>query len=655
MGNKLTNPFAATQRTTSQPANGTTSSTLTTAHSDIRSTPTQTTARSDIRSTYTPTASQSDTLSTSTTVTAQIDIRSTFLSFFAPERLDTRETLRRLVTNRYIRGIDYGSKQFRFLTVFHQSSYSYCCCACAYEHEYVSYISDEGVINEEIYAKIVESVVNGYCPHVTKVSREYTRKTGIRALHIAAAVSSALNNEECYQHGSDRASEIFRVCPEELAMFSNNLKFVKKDFDNYKRWNVNSDIEIVAPTMHNAVRVPGDEYKVLFKYITQTEFCIRNNRRQLLQLLLDPFWTQSCLKSLEKCFVDPELSDMQSDIMDYLKIVRFQFRLVVLSECAISAIAYDDDLALKCFLEMLKSRKYSEDLTTELPNICDVLGKTRQRKILSEYSYRRRKMEDGDHFHLKMLHYLRQNHAENYFKQIKAEFGALSTKQKATINTVYNNMGGLTPLHNAVFNMKPREMEILLNMGADINIKNKHGETLLTQHLRKIEIWYVLNVKKFREVLAILICANPDIELNKSAIEDGIKMDEFFRKRVSSQTLKISGAYVLDGQEHSVFATENDYALNFIAPLLIECGFIYSRSTLLTALEKHLDPTELDYFRHCLDNPRSLQMSCRDTLRKHFKNCSIHKLVSRLAENIPGKIQNFILMKDVLTASQNFL
>ena len=108
MGNNLSNPFAAAQRTTSQTSIGTTESSPIAAQNN--------------RSTSTPTAAQREPIST-------------VLSFFRPEILDTRETLRRLVTKTSIRGFDYGSKQFRFRTVFHQSSYSYCCCACAYEHD----------------------------------------------------------------------------------------------------------------------------------------------------------------------------------------------------------------------------------------------------------------------------------------------------------------------------------------------------------------------------------------------------------------------------------------------------------------------------------------------------------------------------------------
>ena len=597
-------------------------------------------------------------ITTSNQTLAQRITSSSMFSFLGPENLDTRETLRRLATNTPIRGFSYA-KKFKFQTLFYQSSYSYCCCPCAYEHEYVTYISDKGEINEEILENIVECILKGLCPHVMTfmLNRryEYVRDTKILAMHIAAAAGTAPKNTNFYNLES-RASAIFGLRPEEIAMFHNNTEFVKEHIEHYKSWSVNSQLEIVASGLHYATRLTGDEYIVSFKYFTQTEFCIKNENRQLLQLVLDPFWTQHCLKALQHCFTDPGLADVQTDIMDYLRILRAQFKVRALSECAVFAIACDNDSALKCLLDILKTRKYADDLTIELPNICTVLGNDRQMKILSEYGYKGRKFADGDHFHLTMLHYLRKNLAETYYDQIKAAFDALPTSQeKAVIDKVYNNCGGLTPVHNAVFDLKPRQLENLLQMGADINIKSNHGETPLIQHLRKVDRWYVLNVKKFRKVLAILLYENPDVELNISAVEDGIKMDEFFKKRVSSQTFKISGTYSMDGQEHSLFAAEDGYALNFIAPLLMECGFLYTQSILTAALEKQLDSTELDYFRHYLNNPRSLQMSCRDVLRKHFKTRGIHKFVSHFASNIPEKIQDFILLKHVLTASQNFL
>ena len=121
--------------------------------------------------------------------------------------------------------------------------------------------------------------------------------------------------------------------------------------------------------------------------------------------------------------------------------------------------------------------------------------------------------------------------------------------------------------------------------------------------------------------------------------------------------LEFSGLFELDGKEHYMYVDpfKDGYALNFIAPLLIECGFSYSRNVLSMALERRLHAKELEYFRTCLDKPRSLKLSCRITLRKHFKNRRIHELISLLADQIPKYIQDFILLKDVLKNRQNYL
>ena len=137
---------------------------------------------------------------------------------------------------------------------------------------------------------------------------------------------------------------------------------------------MNSKLEVVASGMNIATRVLGDEYTELFKHMAQTEFCVKNSKRQLLQLVLNPFWTQSCLKALQHCFADPVLDEMQKDISDYLRIVRSKFKGRHLAECAVFAIANDDDLALMILIVILKTHGYVRE-TIELPNNCEILGK----------------------------------------------------------------------------------------------------------------------------------------------------------------------------------------------------------------------------------------------------------------------------------------
>ena len=54
---------------------------------------------------------------------------------------------------------------------------------------------------------------------------EYIRDTRILALHIAAAAGTAPSNIDAYRLGLQRASEIFRLRPEDVAMYHNNLDF----------------------------------------------------------------------------------------------------------------------------------------------------------------------------------------------------------------------------------------------------------------------------------------------------------------------------------------------------------------------------------------------------------------------------------------------
>ena len=587
---------------------------------------------------------------TSTPVIAQM-AAGTSNYVFGSENLDTKAIFRRLVTNQFMHGFDYSFQTFSFKTVFYQTHHSYCCCPCAFEHEYVS---DNGSVSEEICEKILECILTGHCPHVEDVPNQYITETKIKAVHIAAAAKTTLSLRYFYEPSPSLESSVFKLLPETVAIFHNNLKFVNQSVARSREWQKYSYGSARVSSVILYAQVQREkEYKIVFESITQPDFCLRTHNNELLQFVLDPIWSQCRLdKTLEQCFGNPELADIQNIILEHLRTDLFQFRIKALSECVLSAIVCDEDSVLRSLLDILDTRTYSDDLTVQLPNICDVLCKNHQKQILHEYGYKGQNMVDGDHFHL--LHYLRKNHADKLFKQIEAAFDELSTDQKA-INKVYNNTGGLTPLHCAVSDMKSKELDLLLNMGSDIDLKNKRGQTPINLHLQSIHHWDVLDVKQFREILAILLFENPDVQLNKSAVEDGIKADEYFKKRTSSQTFAISGTYIMDCQEHHVFSRNDGYELNFIAPLLIECGFMYSRMILSKSVEKPLDSAEICYFYDCLNNPRSLQITCRNTLRKHFKNRAIHTFVKLLEPKIPKHIQDFILIKHILEASKNFL
>ena len=63
---------------------------------------------------------------------------------------------------------DYYTKEFAFDTVFSIYSYSYCCCPCAFEHEFVDYVTDDG-IDKTMFERIKGNIARGKCEHVDKV------------------------------------------------------------------------------------------------------------------------------------------------------------------------------------------------------------------------------------------------------------------------------------------------------------------------------------------------------------------------------------------------------------------------------------------------------------------------------------------------------
>ena len=59
-----------------------------------------------------------------------------------------------LITNKAFPDSEISEYEFKFRTVFRQLGSSYCCCRCAFDHEYFTYLSDSGEINEEKFSNL---------------------------------------------------------------------------------------------------------------------------------------------------------------------------------------------------------------------------------------------------------------------------------------------------------------------------------------------------------------------------------------------------------------------------------------------------------------------------------------------------------------------
>ena len=83
------------------------------------------------------------------------------------------DIFRKLAINQYMQNLEYYGTRFKFKTVWYSTAYLYCLCPCIFVHEHVNYITEDGVIVEQIYNKVLECILNGTCPHVDHVADKY--------------------------------------------------------------------------------------------------------------------------------------------------------------------------------------------------------------------------------------------------------------------------------------------------------------------------------------------------------------------------------------------------------------------------------------------------------------------------------------------------
>lgn len=117
---------------------------------------------------------------------------------------------------------NYVRDKISFRTVFYKAAYTYCCCACSFEHEYLDYLSDEGNINEAMYERMVNNVLNGECEHVKNVPEKYVKETYVFGIHIAAAVGTIQALENRSDTLSYRYGGIYLLSPLSNAVLKGN-------------------------------------------------------------------------------------------------------------------------------------------------------------------------------------------------------------------------------------------------------------------------------------------------------------------------------------------------------------------------------------------------------------------------------------------------
>ena len=131
--------------------------------------------------------------------------------------MDAAIVFRNLVTNKFMPHHDYIKTKFSFKTLFYKSHLFYCCCSCAFEHEYLEYINEDLSIDEMLYEKVKQNIIDGKCPHVDDKPPAYVRETSIYSIHIALVIGTEIYKTD----KMNKLTGLFQLEPYELSIMKN--------------------------------------------------------------------------------------------------------------------------------------------------------------------------------------------------------------------------------------------------------------------------------------------------------------------------------------------------------------------------------------------------------------------------------------------------
>ena len=571
--------------------------------------------------------------------------------------MDIKTVFRKLLSDQFIPDFDYVNYKFSFQTVFYRTYYSYSCCGCGFEHEYLDYLTESGEINEILFDKIVECVIRGKCPHVNNgIPDEFLRESSVHAIHIAAAVGT---KEAIFYHINrfrKITSGIFGLEPHITAALKNRYKCV----DVYTRNEIMAQHGrcrgsfLLYAVWSNTIQ---SEQVVDLQRCSLLEFCVEMKSIELLKTILSPAVSHSNMHRACELAMKYNSDELLEALIEYDK-RSLEYRGEIFkstrregSHCALPAIVCNRPEILDRVLDFVPTYKLHDVYKSMLYDTCDVLKRRACQEILEKHgifditSETSTRNQVAQLLHLFTFYEHCREEIKSKIREIPNLFqviNSLNAEAKYSFQSV--SMMGL--LHSYIYEneiLDPTVVEAMLELGVDVDVTDVHGNSPLI-HLLEQKPPYCLG---FRESLELLIYENPSIYLNRAAVFLALKQDA----KANTWNLVLSnmtGKFVVDAQLHSLFGhgDSHSYALNFTGPLLIESGFPVTRGSIMRALNESLHPAYLAYLRKFLDEPRSLQLNCRDVLRKHFRGRSLHTFIE--AAHIPNRIKDFILMKSLL-------
>ena len=596
---------------------------------------------------------------------------------------ETRQRFRNLVNDVFMNDFSYTGVPFSFKSVFHMTPYSYRCCSCSYEFEYLDFLSDTGEINETMLQNLLQSLTDKQCPHVDSAAEDHVKDTTIHGIHIAAALETeaALRVRELH---SSAPVGLFGVSPRHVAILKGKPKSLSVMLGIYrytKDW-----------TFLYWYRSEEDRNMIRFVQSSFLEQCVRKDNTELLKTLNSwvfmncsisrdvsstkgkTFATFFILKvNALKFAITHNLLEWQDILLRDIKHFTIDGTYRYIIDCAVIAIIHNRHTILESLLNVVSALAYTGDYKSELSELCEWLPRPECRDVLEAVGIFCEEEEPTEDTVLGLVTTLYQclGDDSDEFVAVLKSVPRLERGLETCINT--ENDEGRTLLNTCLRYRigptiyvdpsppKPNIVKLLLDLGSDINMTFADGETPLKFLLRervdqasRRHIFYQesLYYENLRWAVEMLLNENPDFDGQEEADEGSdsitklaLKLDEDLISRPCEFLIDHPATMIMNSSVIT-YSRHAEGALNFLVPLLIECGYPVNRDDITEAESEILAPAEYDYIQHVLDRPRGLRLMCRDSLRNHFKGRKIRDFVNII--HIPKSIKDFILLKNEL-------
>lgn len=380
-------------------------------------------------------------------------------------------------------------------------------------------------------------------------------------------------------------------------------------------------------------------------YVQHLEGFASAKDQTLVETVLRPAGTSKYPKriymrqSMEHQVFQFSLKHSLLDLMNFcLEYLRESKDPSLMALCMRSAIIYDKPEILK---QMLRDRFHATSLMeNRLNTLCTLLNREECKNVLGSYCTLEKETlnaKSQTHELFKLL----KDFNEDFNDEIITALRQIPNATEECKNYFDRNLINIAK--------KPHLVQAVIDLG--INTDDFESSILV----RILKRWRMGN-GSVRETVKLLLSVNIDLEQQKEDILcQGLRQDSLCYTQPIYMYIA-TGAYKTDFKEHGFFEPDEDFALNFVVPFFLECGLPTTRRLLEYALTCDIHPAEHKYIQNYLtnyiNNPRPLDIICRQVLRKCFKGIEIISFLEK--SNCQEKIKDFILMKSRLEPATQF-